>query len=346
MAKRKRLTPLGPSTLAHSQTELESKAPASAALGRVPIAQVAGDASIAAAFESVRNEFQNAQREGRMILSLALDSVKADYLIRDRLVCDEDEMEALKQSIRHRGQQTPIEVTDLGQGTYGLISGWRRLQALCALHDESGGHERYSKVQALLRLPADRPAAYISMLEENEVRANLSFYERARIALLAVEAGVFESEKKALQTLFSTASFAKRSKVKSFMPVVRALDSVLRFPAQIPERLGLALSRAITEDPGFADDLCQKLKSQSLSTPEAERALLEQFQSGVPSPKAEGTSIKPANDASLDGAIDTDPQAGDVSMSYKKGRIVLEGASVNASFKNDLEAWLHARMQH
>ncbi len=210
MAKRKRLTPLQSGALTPTPTTPESEGGTSPlpGLGRVPIAQVAGDASVAAAFETVRDELQSAQREGRMVLSLPLEAVRADYLIRDRLACDADEMEALKQSIRHRGQQTPIEVTDLGNGEYGLISGWRRLQALIELHKESGGLDRFEVVHALLRLPADRSDAYISMLEENEVRANLSYYERARIVVLSVDAGVFASDKRALQSLFSTASFA------------------------------------------------------------------------------------------------------------------------------------------
>ena len=53
------------------------------------------------------------------------------------------------------------------------------------------------------------------MVEENEIRADLSFFERARIVRRAVEGGVFGSEKQALQSLFSAASYAKRSKIKT-----------------------------------------------------------------------------------------------------------------------------------
>jgi len=360
MAKRRRLTPPGPDHLGTPgapDADSEPKAPdratysdsgaalrGPAAIGiapqdapqaRAPIAQVAGDASIAAAFEAVRGELQNAQREGRMVLSLPLDAVKPDYLIRDRLSCDPDEMEALKQSIRHRGQQTPIEVADLGGGQYGLISGWRRLQALAALYEDSGGLARFGHIQALLRLPKDRPAAYISMLEENEVRANLSFYERARIVTLAVEAGVFDSDKKALQSLFSTASFAKRSKVKSFMPLVRALDGALRFPAQIPERLGLALSRAIGEDAALAKTLPRALTAAASANAEEERLILERYQSGAPATKAKKQALKGASEP--DGAPDP------ISLRFKAGRIVLEGPGVDAALRDQLQTWLAAR---
>lgn len=343
MAKRKRLTPLEPGALAPAKSDIDPKTPTSPALGRVPIAQVAGDASIAAAFETVRNELQTAQREGRMVLSLPLDAVKADYLIRDRLACDPDEMDALKQSIHQRGQQSPIEVTDLGHGQYGLISGWRRLQALGELHKESGGLERFGKIQALLRLPADRSDAYISMLEENEIRANLSFYERARIVVLSVEAGVFDSDKKALQSLFSTASFAKRSKVKSFMPLVRALDGTLHYPAQIPERLGLSLSRAISDDPGLTAALSQALETGGGASAEDERRVLELYQNGSPSSAIEGQKTRVSGDTASSKEIDSVSENQGVSVSYKQGRIVLEGKGVDSALSEDLKAWLRVR---
>jgi ParB-like chromosome segregation protein Spo0J len=343
MAKRKRLTPLGTGAFPVAEAETDPKQASSATFGRVPIAQVAGDASIAAAFETVRDELQSAQREGRMVLSLPLDAIKADFLIRDRMACDPEEMDALKQSIRQRGQRTPVEVTELGQGRYGLISGWRRLQALGELHEESGGLARFGKVQALLRLPEDRSAAYIAMLEENEVRANLSYYERARIVVLSVDAGVFDSEKKALQSLFSTASFAKRSKVKSFMPLVRALDGVLRFPAQIPERLGLALSRTIGEDPDAAEALIQILQSESAETPEDERAVLEGYQDHTPPPAPGAQKSAAKEKATRTPSADPVAEDREVSLDYRKGRIVLEGTGVDASLKDALQAWLAAR---
>ena len=73
--------------------------------------------------------------EGRLVQSLALEAVVADHLVRDRLAAEDEAMATLKASIAARGQQTPIEVVDLGQGRYGLVSGWRRLAALHALRE-------------------------------------------------------------------------------------------------------------------------------------------------------------------------------------------------------------------
>ena len=84
---------------------------------------------------------------GRMVVTVPLSDVVLDHLVRDRMALDEGEMEALKASLRARGQQTPVELTDLGGGRYGLISGWRRLTALRRLHAESG-EDRFAEIQA------------------------------------------------------------------------------------------------------------------------------------------------------------------------------------------------------
>ena len=339
MAKRKRLTPARPNFFS---AELD----ASPEPTRAPIAQVASDVALTAAFEEVQAELQNAQREGRMVLSLPLNAVREDYLIRDRMTCDAGEMEALKDSIRTRGQQIPIEVTDLGGGTYGLISGWRRLRALKELHADTGGLQRFGVVQALQRLPADRPAAYVAMVEENEVRADLSFYERARIVVSAVSAGVFDSDKQALQTLFSSASFSKRSKVKSFMPLVQVLDEVLRYPAQIPERLGLALSKALTEDAQFGPRLRHALRPGQDMTPEDERRILEQSlaKPSAPQAKEKKTDPKPGIRSDID--TTTPPMSqpfeviSGVHLSARTGRLELEGDGVSPALIDRLKTWL------
>ena len=105
-------------------------------------------------------------------------------------------MASLRESLRLHGQRTPIEVTPLvaeGHGAalpYGLISGWRRLQALKALHAATG-EPRFATVQALVRRPETAADAYVTMVEENEIRLGLSHYERARVAALATARGVF-----------------------------------------------------------------------------------------------------------------------------------------------------------
>ena len=258
MAKRKRLTlstppasvPGGPLP----ETEMHSYPNGVVPPRRrpAPIADVAGDAATVAALEEVTATLAQARAGGRLVLDLPLDAVDESYLVRDRVIADPDEMDTLRQSLAARGQQTPIEVTDLGEGRYGLISGWRRLRALRDMAAEQG---IAGTVKALLRRPADAGEAYLAMIEENEIRVGLSYFERARIVLKAVEQGVFPDTRTALQALFAAASRSRRSKIGSFLEVVPALDGHLSHPGALGERLGGALGKALAQDAGLADRL-------------------------------------------------------------------------------------------
>lgn len=332
MAKRRRLTPARPG---HPSS--------GAATLRPPIAQIVGETALTAAFEDVQNELKTAQREGRMVLSLPLEAIQPDYMIRDRQTCSVEDMEALKASLRARGQQMPIEVVALEAGRFGLISGWRRLLALGELLAETGDAQ-FGEVRALLREPQDVSAAYIAMIEENEIRANLSFYERARIAYLSVQAGVYNSDKQALQTLFSAISFSKRSKVKSFIPIVAALDNVLSHPDQIPEKLGLALSKALTANVTAGQGLAGALSRMPQTSAAEERMMLERFIADsaeietVLEPKQPSTPrAKPQPDVEMSDPYQLAPG---VMFSARRGRIELEGQAINAGFIERLKEWV------
>ncbi len=277
MAKRKRLVLPDPAAVAPTAPETKSAYPlgvAPRARSAAPIAAEAAEASAAAGFEEMAEALRRAREEGRMVLPLPLDDIDANHLVRDRTVLHADDLEALQSSIAARGQQTPIEVVALEGGRYGLISGLRRLTALRRLHndDPKGG---FDTIKALLRQPGDSAEAYLAMVEENEIRVGLSYYERARIAAKAVEQGVFDTSKTALLTLYRAASRAKRSKIRSFLAVVDALDGALEYPEQIGERLGLQLSAALEADPGLARRLRAHLTQVKGQTPEAEKAAIE-----------------------------------------------------------------------
>ena len=266
MAKRKRLTPANPAFLDTPAPETKSM------FATAPIADVARDASASAALDELSDTMARARDEGRMVVDLPLDQIEVDYLVRDRLVVEETEMRTLMASLRDRGQQTPIEVMQIGDSRYGLISGWRRCKALSLIAEEDRNED--PTVLALLRKPEEASDAYLAMVEENEIRVDLSYFERARIVAKAVEEGVYAMERTALQELFRAASRAKRSKIGSFLPVVRALDGHLRFPHVLSERLGLGLAQALMEDPGFADHLRARLKAAEPDSAEAETAVL------------------------------------------------------------------------
>jgi len=269
MAKRKRLTP------ANLPQELETK---SANPGLAPpIAQVAGASAAFSAARDLEDQMGAARAEGRLIIALPLDAIEESHLMRDRLGVVEPEMEALKASLRAHGQRTAIEVEDLGQGRFGLISGWRRLTALKALAAQTG-EDRFAKVTAIIRTPQDRAEAYIAMVEENEIRAGLSYYERARVAARAADQGAFASAEAAVDTLFAAGSRARRSKIRSFLRIHSELEAVLQFPTALSERLGLKIAEALKN--GQAKTLCAALAKAEATTPEAEATIILKTLSG------------------------------------------------------------------
>ena len=331
MAKRKRLTPANPAYQPDAAKNDIAARPGASALPRAPIADVAGEASSRAALEEVSSAMTRARDEGRLILTLPLSEINLGYLVRDRVAVEDADMEALKASLLARGQQTPIEVADLGNGRFGLISGWRRCQALLALAKETDDPQS-ARVLALLRKPAEMSDAYLAMVEENEIRANLSFFERARIAAKAVEQGVFETDKQALLELFRSASRSKRSKVRSFLSVVKALDGHLTQPQAIGERLGLQLSKRLDADPEFADGLRRDLAAVPNPTAEAEAAILN----GALTVKAESTKPQKAPDWR-----DHKVRPGLTLRDYQgKDYVEIRGAGMNADLRIRLLQWL------
>ncbi len=282
MAKRKRLTPAQDSYLSTGETPRPAAAPAGlskgVSVGAAPIAQVASDTSATAALQELSSVLAEARAKGLMIEEIPLDAIDEAHLVRDRIVQDEDDMVALMESIRARGQQTPIEVMRIERGqsilTHGLISGWRRLTALRRLYAETS-ESKFATVRALVVKPESAADAYLAMVEENEIRVNLSHYERARIAVRALKEGIYPDQRKALLGLFLNVPRAKRSKIASFVTLVEALDAVLRYPTAIPERLGLALARLFEEDASAGPALADRLRAARPQSVEEELALLQ-----------------------------------------------------------------------
>jgi len=343
MAKRKRLTPAQESYLDSENPELETKSFSLRLSGQPPIAHVAGEAAVASALQELSDEIKTAKEDGRMIMALPLDEIDTGYLVRDRMIADEDELHVLMQSLQSRGQQTPIEVVDLGpaagQGRYGLISGWRRLTALRRLADDTG-EARFGHVQALIRKPESAEAAYTAMVEENEIRVGLSYYERARIVAKAAEQGVFYTEKDALQELFHAASRAKRSKIKSFLALYHALDQDLQFAAHIPERLGMSLVKAMDANASVAQTARAALEASKPKNPEAEVEVLERVLQASP----EKAVVSPILDTeSIPKSESKSEKAGkgiDVAAVLEGDKVILTGADVTPAFLARIQAWL------
>ncbi|GAA6194407.1 ParB N-terminal domain-containing protein [Phaeobacter sp. NW0010-22] len=353
MAKRKRLTPAQPGFLG-GPVEAE-RAPETKSIPvamSAPIAQVAGEASATAALEEVSAALRNARAEGRMIELLDLDAIDDRHLVRDRLEQNEEEMTALVDSLRARGQQMPIEVVLLsdpaGGRTHGLISGWRRLTALRRLYEETSD-SKFSHVRAMVITPDTAQDAYVAMVEENEIRVNLSHYERARIAVRAMKEGVYPSQRAALQGLFGNATRSKRSKIGSFIALVDAFDATLWFPSAISEKLGLSLVRELIRDPGFEDLLKKRLQDMPRDSAATEmrilsETLLERQAPALPAdpeptarPRVRSTTSGPAAGERI---VTRVTKGIEMRFTPDQSRIELVGDGISDALAEALQDWL------
>ena len=355
MVKRKRLET--PSVDDLSRIEEEFRRETSPRRGGLaaPIAQVAAD-SADAMVEGAQTRDQEdakamraAREQGLVIMQLPLARIQADAMIRDRTVLNAEEMSELQTSISLNGLRLPIEVFALPNPEpdgpqYGILSGFRRFKAMQHL-SELTGEEKYSTIKAVLRDPDQMGGAFAAMIEENEIRVGLSYYERARAAAKAVEQGVFETEKAALQQLFSTASRSKRSKIGSFLTLYHALDAQLQFAPAIPERLGLGLVNAILDVPDTAEMFRSALTRGGASSAEEEIACLESILADAPEDQSLIKAEKPVSKlvpkpvpAGKPVRVET-PLKG-VEMRLADGKISLSGPGVTEDLQQRLRDWL------
>jgi ParB family chromosome partitioning protein len=235
-------------------------------------------------------------------------------------------MAALVTSLRARGQQVPIEVVARGEGGYGLISGLRRVMALREIGE--------TEVLALIRRPETSSDAYLAMVEENEIRAGISFYERARLAAEAAKLGIYPDPAAAIAALFASASPAKRSKIGSFVRVHEALGHCAALPHRDPRTAGSGAGRGARPGrTGGPSGWPGRLTMRCPPTAGAERAVLEKALT-----EGSKTGSKPPNRAEKPREI-----VKGVKLEARRGRVVLSGAGVTDALRQDLEAWLSAR---
>lgn len=261
MAKR-RLDPPSAEKLAEMDAEFRSETTKRPSPATAPIAQVAAETAPLTRSETPgarlnrldAERLKTAEAGGLLISEIPIDQINVENMIRDRAVVGRAELDELKMSIDVNGLRLPIEVVAEEDGSYALVSGYRRLLAhreLAAQYEpdpddaEAGGNHDYKTIKAIVRSERDAAASFIAMVEENEIRENLSHYERGRIAVLAARENAFKSTDDAIKALFFSASKAKRSKIKSFAEIFEAFGDLLSFAEEITERRGLRLVAAL-----------------------------------------------------------------------------------------------------
>jgi ParB family chromosome partitioning protein len=294
MAKRRKLEAPSAEDLSRLEADFQRDRPRGPL--SAPIAQVAAETAgmhdprseedrIAAARDQADGaKFRAASERGLLMADLPLGDIAPDAMVRDRMTTDPQEFEELKQSIRSSGLRLPIEVYDMGQGAsprYGLLSGYRRYQAVADLAARTG-EATYATIRAIVRPAQEMGPAFAQMVEENEVRANLSHFERGRIAVLAVQQGAFPDTDASVAALFPVASKAKRSKIRSFAVIFEELGDMLTFPDQLKEKDGLALAAALRAGQGRG--LRDLLAKNAPASAEEEAALLRRGLAGLGKP--------------------------------------------------------------
>lgn len=295
MAKRRVLAVPSSADLEKMEADFRRE-PAPVRPGVAPIAQVAAEA--AAVFDprsaderaeavrdrAVASAFREARTKGLVMVELPIEEIEADALVRDRVVIDAEELEELKASIAKTGLRLPVEVFEQMPGAarpYGLLSGYRRLMAVRALWDLT--HEpRYATIRAVVREPEAMGGAFAAMIEENEIRASLSQFERGRIAVIAAQQGAFANPEAAVDALFPVASKAKRSKIRSFALIFEELGDMLKFPDLLREKDGLRIAQALRD--GAEARLRDGLAEADPADPAAELAALERILDEIDSP--------------------------------------------------------------
>lgn len=213
--------------------------------------------------------------------------IDAHALLRDRTTLDPAALDTLTRSIAVEGLRLPIEVWQLSTPrdghTHGLISGLRRLTAARALGLET--------VPAFLRTPQSLAQALAAMVTENEVRAPISPWERARLLLAAVEEGHFDTPDEGVATLFPTLPRTSRLRLRSHVTVVEALGPLLNQPETLGTRQLDQIAAALSG--GHEDLLTATLRPHAGSSPQTQWTALRPVLTDIATEPTNPTTRRP-----------------------------------------------------
>ncbi|WP_299727561.1 ParB N-terminal domain-containing protein [uncultured Tateyamaria sp.] len=201
--------------------------------------------------------------------AIPLSEIDEHALPRDRGSIDPEAQDELEISILTTGLRQPIEVWELSTPDethkYGLISGYRRLSAAKAL--------KHDTIPAFVRTPRDISDALATMVSENEIRAQISPWEKGGLIIDCLASELFDTEDGAINALFGTLSRQKKARLRSITTVVQVFDGALTSPELLSiariERLAAAL-RA-----GWEGLLLDALRTSPSDTLEGQWAALE-----------------------------------------------------------------------
>ncbi|WP_224816805.1 ParB N-terminal domain-containing protein [Hasllibacter sp. MH4015] len=198
---------------------------------------------------------------------IPLTDIDEHALPRDRDALDATSLSDLTLSIAAHGLRMPIEVFPAtGPKPYGLISGFRRLKA----HREL----TLDTIPAFIRQPADIPSALAAMIEENEIRADITPWERAKIVLTAIDHGHFDTIDQALPRLYPTYDRNRISRLRAIAEVVQHFgDHALTDPRSLSQQKLTRIATALRA--GVGDTMLVALQECSDKSPATQWSLLQ-----------------------------------------------------------------------
>ena len=207
---------------------------------------------------------------------IPLAEIDATALTRDRTGLDPEPQAELEASIAASGLRQPIELFPLdqarGPARFGLLSGFRRLHAFRSLHAATS-EDRYATIPAFLRERTSLAAALAAMVEENEIRAGLSPFERGLIAVTARNQGAFPSIEEAINGLYPNAGRVKRHRLRTLATFAEEMDGQFTAPETLKQAQVFRIAAAITA--GFGELIRTALEESSLTDPDHQWQLLQ-----------------------------------------------------------------------
>jgi ParB family chromosome partitioning protein len=232
------------------------------------------------------------------IQNIPLAEIDQGALTRDRTALDPEPQSELEQSIAVSGLRQPIEVFPLaeprGEQRYGLLSGFRRLLAF-RTQLENTGQDRYTTIPAFVRVRRDLAASLAAMVEENEIRAGISPFERGLIAVTARNMGAFASIEEAVDGLYPNANRFKRKRLRAMAFFAEEMDGQFTAPERFSERQAERISRAINA--GFGDVIRTALEESSVKDPDHQwdliQSILAEADDHVKKPETSDTPGRP-----------------------------------------------------
>lgn len=202
------------------------------------------------------------------ITTIPTDLIDHNALPRDRSHLDPDALAELRHSILREGLRQPVEVWRLSSPRngceYGLIAGLRRLTAIRDLARLRGNGD-FTTIPAFVRSPATLSDAMAAMVSENEVRAQITPWEKARLIITSVGEGLFATPDSAIAALFPASSAVTTSRLRALATLYCDLADLLQEPQLYSQRQLLRIAAAMRA--GFGQEITVALQQAEKSAP-------------------------------------------------------------------------------